>query len=354
MSNVYFLPIKKINRLKEFIKFCNTFDWLKEGQNIALKIHFGNKAHKNNIPPSYISDIIKILKEKKTFPFLTDTNVLYRGERDNTFKHFEIVYLNNYQSLGIPIIIIGGFKGDYEKEVDVKFSHFDKVFVAKEILEVDGIVAITHFKGHMLAGIGGSIKNIGMGCASRKGKFAMHSDISPLINIESCKGCGICAKNCPVNAISIINKKANIDKKLCIGCSQCIHVCPINAISIPWSSVTPKIFQERLVEYAASIILKYKGKFSAINYLINITVDCDCCHNPGEILVDDIGILISNDPVAIDKASVDLIKEKEGKKFGKGVDKFLAVRPNVSYQYQLNYAEKIGLGTTKYQLIEFQ
>ena len=210
------------------------------------------------------------------------------------------------------------------------------------------MIALTHFKGHGLASIGGTIKNIGMGCASRKGKFAMHSDITPQIDREKCIGCGTCAKNCPADAISIKEKKAWIDKEKCIGCAQCIHVCPENIIKIPWSSVSPQTFQERLVEYAAGMIKFYKGNFCAINFLINIAKDCDCCTNPGEIIAKDIGVLISKDPVAIDKSSVDLIKEKEGE------DKFLKIRPNVPYHYQLKYGEEIGLGTTSYKLIPFQ
>lgn len=347
MSDVFFLPIEKIDKIKEFIEYTEIFDFVKEEQKIALKIHFGNSSHNNHIPPEYLKGIVEILKEKKAFPFLTDTNVLYRGERADTFSHLKVAYLHNYHTLGIPILIAGGYMGNDEISIKVNYKHFKEIFVATEYTEIDGMIALTHFKGHELASIGGTIKNIGMGCASRKGKFAMHSNITPQIKREKCTGCGTCVKNCPAGAISIEDGKAKIDEKKCIGCAQCIHVCPEKTIEIPWSSVTPQIFDERLVEYAAGIIKFYKGNFCAINFLINITKNCDCCPDPGERIAKDIGVLVSKDPVAIDKASVDLIKEKEGK------DVFLKARPDVPYHFQLKYGEEIGLGKTSYKLIPF-
>jgi uncharacterized Fe-S center protein len=347
MKNVYFLPFEKIDKLDEFL---NKFDFLKnfkEKDKVGLKIHFGNSHHKNQVPPEFVLPVVNKMKEKNIFGILTDTNVLYRGERDDTFSHFEVIYKNGYDKLGIPILIAGGFDGDYEFEIDINGKHFKKLYFAKEYEKFDGMIAITHFKGHMLSGIGGTIKNMGMGCASRMGKFAMHSNVSPVINISACTGCGKCVNECPFGAISLKDKKSYIDKEKCKGCAWCVHICPSGSINIPWSSVSPGEFQERIVEYAYGIIKFYKGKFFAINFLINIAGDCDCCSNPGELLSKDIGVCISEDPVAVDKCSADLIKEINGK------DVFLEIKPKIDYTTQFEYAEKIGLGSTKYKIILF-
>ncbi len=347
MVNVYFLPFEKIDKLDDFL---NRFDFLKnfsEKDKIGLKIHFGNSHHNNNVSPDFVLPIVNKLKEKNIVGILTDTNVLYRGERDDTFSHLEVVYKKGYDKLGIPILIAGGFDADYEFDIDINGKHFKKLYYAKEYEKFDGMIAITHFKGHGLSGIGGTLKNIGMGCASRKGKFAMHSNISPVVNNSICKGCGKCVENCLFNAITLKNEKAFIDREKCKGCAFCIHVCPFGAINIPWSSVTTEEFQERIVEYAYGIIKFYKDKFLAINFLTNIAGDCDCCSNPGEILSKDIGVCVSDDPVAVDKCSSDLIREINKK------DVFLEIKPKVDYTTQFRYAEKIGLGTTKYKLIVF-
>ena len=346
-SKVFFLPIEKINEIGKFIEETGIFDFIKEEEKIALKIHFGNTKHNNQIPPDYLKDIVKILQNKNCFPFLTDTNVLYRGERADTFSHMKVAYFHKFHTLGIPIIIAGGFNGTDEVPIEVNYKHFREIYVAREYTEIDGMVALTHFKGHMLAGIGGTIKNISMGCASRKGKYAMHASIVPQINRSGCMGCGSCVKECPAGAIELKDKKAYIDEEKCIGCASCVHVCPERVISIPWSSVSPSEFQERLVEYAKGVINQYENKFCAINFLINIASDCDCSSNPGKILSPDIGVVASKDPVAIDKASVDIIKGVAGK------DVFLEKRPNVPYSSQIEYGEKIGLGTSNYELIKF-
>jgi uncharacterized protein len=352
-SRVYFLPVEKIDKIGEFFQFTDILNFIKEKDKIALKIHFGNSGHTNQIKPHYLKDLVKILQEKKSFPFLTDSNVLYRGERDETFSHLKIAYHNGFHKLNIPILIAGGYDGDDKVTLKVNYKHFEKIHLVKEYTKIDGMVALTHFKGHRLPSVAGTIKNLGMGCAARTGKYAMHADITPQIDIEKCVGCGTCVKNCPADAISLKDKKAVIDRNLCIGCAQCVHTCPVNAIDVPWNDITPKSFQEKLVEYAAGMAGMLQGNFCAVNFLTDIAALCDCESHPGEIMAPDIGVLVSKDPIAIDRASVDMIIESECKKCKKGVDNFLMVRPEIDYTYQFKHGEELGAGTTDYQLIEF-
>jgi len=331
--NVYFLPIEKIKNFSDFLEWTGIFDFIEEKDVIALKIHFGNSRHNNHIPSEYSKEIVKIIEKRKCFPFFTDTNVLYRGERENTISHIKVVQLHNYHNLGVPVVIAGGSSGKDESVLKIDGKHFKEIYVAKEFIEIDGMVAITHFKGHVLAGIGGTIKNI------------MHANIVPQINRSGCVGCGSCVKECPAGAIELKNKKAYINEEKCIGCASCIHTCPEKVINIPWSSVSTSEFQERLVEYAKGLISQYGSKFCAISFLINIAFDCDCSSNPGKILSPDIGVLVSKDPVAIDRVSTDLIKEVNGK------DVFEGIRP--PYKYQLEYGEKINLGSMNYKLVSF-
>jgi uncharacterized Fe-S center protein len=151
---------------------------------------------------------------------------------------------------------------------------------------------------------------------------------------------------------------AFIDPKKCIGCGECILSCPSGAIEIQWNESIP-IFQKKMVEHAYGAVQNKKGKVLYLNFLTQISPACDCYGYSDAPIVNDIGILSSEDPVAIDQASVDLVNAEAGNKTSKlkknwdpGEDKFRAVYPEVDWNIQLAYAEEIGMGTRKYELIK--
>ncbi|MDD4353713.1 MAG: DUF362 domain-containing protein, partial [Candidatus Nanoarchaeia archaeon] len=197
----------------------------------------------------------------------------------------------------------------------------------------------THFKGHMMTGFGGALKNIGMGLGSRAGKLDMHSTIRPSVNEKKCIACGTCVKNCPVNAITL-DKKAFINSKICIGCATCIGVCPSRAINIPWSSSSPERLVERICDYSKAVLSLFKNTIF-INCLINITEHCDCHDSKQKKLGEDIGFLSSSDIVSIDSASKDLVIEND-----------MLKEKEKTFNHMLDYAEKIKLGTKKYNKIK--
>ena len=350
-SKVFFLPINRIEELDTLISQTGIFNPFGKNQKIALKLHFGSMTHENTIPYRYLSGIINMLVQKGCAPFVTDTNVLYRDDRATTATHLQVVSKNGYDKLGVPVVIAGGDKGDDETAIKAKSNYYREFFIARQYTEIDGMIAMTHFKGHGLAAIGGTIKNLGMGCASRKGKFAMHARINPKIKTARCVGCGLCAENCPAQAISMVQKIAIIDERKCFGCAQCVHTCPQDAIKIPWSSVSPREFQEKIAEYGNCVRNLFGNRFYCVNFLINITPLCDCETNPGEKIAPDIGVLFSKDPVAIDRACVDMIAQTATGAIGKGIEKFSYIRPGNYPYFQLDYAEKIGLGTNNYELV---
>lgn len=351
MVDVYFLDFNQIKRLEELIEKSGIGSSIKANDLIALKIHFGEQGNKNFVSPSYVKIIADKIKEKGGKPFLSDTNVLYVGKRANSIDHLNVAIAHGFGKVDIPLIISGGLKGKNEVKVPIEGKIFKEVMIASEIYAADTLVGITHFKGHGMTGFGGALKNIGMGCASRTGKFAMHSSVIPRIDLEQCIGCGTCSKYCPGEAIMIKEKKAWIEKAKCIGCGQCIHNCPQRAIMIPWDSVSPELFQRRMVEYVYGALLNKKAK-GFINFLNKITRGCDCMSNPGSPIMPDIGVLASLDPIAIDQASVDLVNQAKGFKMKAGVDKFRTIYPGTDWKFQLEYGEKIGLGSRKYRLIE--
>ncbi len=348
-SKVFFLSY---SRLKEDISLLQRLleavlpEGIKNGDLTALKIHFGEKGNRSFIDPKYVKGIVKALKATGAIPFLTDTNTLYRGSRTTTPTHIKTAIDNGFdiRKTGAPVVIADGLRGESYREVQIDKEFYDKVKIGAEIFLADAIIALTHFKGHELTGFGGTIKNLGMGCACREGKLSQHSTASPFVDRRGCTGCGVCIEDCAFEAITLINTKASINPERCTGCSHCIVVCPTGAIKIQWNESTANV-QKKMAEYALGAIKGKEDMFMCMNFLINITPICDCYGYNKPAITEDIGVLASRDPVAIDHASVELVNRA-------GRDLFKEIYPDIDWDIQLEYGEKIGLGTKGYELIE--
>jgi hypothetical protein len=326
---------------------------------VALKLHFGEKGNTAFIRPVFIRQIVERVKELRGVPFLTDANTLYAGTRGNGVSHIHTAIANGfaYSVLGAPIIIADGLRGASFSEIPIGQTLIKTAYIGKEIAEADALVSIAHFKGHELSGFGGTLKNLGMGCASRRGKLDQHSDLCPKVKAKKCVGCGDCVAHCAQGAISLINNKARINAEQCIGCGECILICPNGAIEIQWSADI-EAFQKKMAEYTLGVLKGKQGKALFINFLTDVSPACDCYGYCDAPIVQDIGILCSLDPVAIDQAAADLVNQRvaaEGSCLaggpGAGKDKFRGIYPRVDWTVQLSHAEAIGLGRRHYELV---
>ncbi|MEW6184496.1 MAG: DUF362 domain-containing protein [Thermodesulfobacteriota bacterium] len=364
-SPVYFLDLKTsfrenrlqgIGRLLDQVPFPKS---LKKNNLVAVKIHFGEKGNTAYIKPIYVRPIVEKVCEWGGKPFLTDANTLYVGTRSDSVAHLITALENGFSfpTVGAPLIIADGIKGKSAVRVSVGQRHFHTVSIASDIVDADALVSVAHFKGHELSGFGGTIKNLGMGCASREGKLSQHSHLAPRIARKKCIGCGECLRQCAQNAFSLVENKAVLDPERCVGCGACILACPQKAVTIRWDA-SIKVFQEKMVEYTLGVLKGKEDRALFINFLMDITPACDCYDHSDRPIVRDIGILASRDPVAIDQAAVDLVNQQPGlkdssltKNFLPGEDKFRGVYPRVDWEIQLKYAEEIGLGNRQYDLI---
>lgn len=313
---------------------------LNENKRVAIKVHFGEKGNTRFVQPSQIRPILTKLKEINNNHFLTDTNTLYRGSRLNEEDHLNLAKEHGFGELDTKIEIADGKLGEDDVSVEIKKEIFDKVRIGRKLAEADSIILISHFKGHVLFGYGGSLKNLSMGFGSRAGKLQMHSKVSPTIDEEKCVGCGVCVDNCSVDAIDIEAGKASINDK-CIGCAKCISVCPHGAVNIPWHGASSEEAQKRAAEYAFGAV-KDKQVF-CVNFINNVTKDCDCLKD-SEIIGKDIGIVASLDPVACDQACYDLCEERNG------TDVFKK-NTGVDGRVLIDKSDNIGVGSKDYELI---
>lgn len=364
-SKVYFSDLRtsvRENLPSKLVRLINSSgieDIITSRPLVAIKLHFGEKGNTAFIRPVLIRPIVDRVRELRASPFLTDTNTLYAGTRSDSVSHLSTAIENGftYSVVKTPVIIADGVRGASSSSVRIDQEIIKTAYLAKDIVESDVLISVAHFKGHELSGFGGTIKNLGMGCASRKGKMEQHSDLSPKVKRSSCVGCGECIEHCAQNAISLNEEKARIDQQKCLGCGECILICPNGAIHVQWSSDIPA-FQKKMVEYTFAVLKGKQGKALFLNFLTDITPACDCYGHSDTPIVQNIGILASKDPVAIEQASVDLVNRQmaaEGSCLTTlrepGDDKFRGLYPQIDWGIQLEHAEKIGLGTRKYELI---
>ena len=307
---------------------------------VPLKLHFGERGNRTYLPQAYYDKVIEILQSHDCKLSYAETTVLYGGSRADGEKHLKLAADHGFDKL--PVVIADGNSGEAAVMVDVPNGHhFERASIAEYLAEAEQVVVLSHFKGHMLAGFGGAIKQLSMGFASKGGKMAMHLGVKPRIMSLFCKKCGLCEKRCNENAISRGKRSFIIDRDKCIGCGACYSICPHHAVSILsigglWNALTGgRVFREKLVEYAGAAHHNKRNIY--INFAVNVTAGCDCEPHPMRKCVSDIGVFASLDPVAVDQACYDAVAQS-GKRF-RGKE-------------QLHYAEKIGIGTRDYELTE--
>ncbi|MFO8062286.1 MAG: DUF362 domain-containing protein [bacterium] len=345
MSDVFYIPISSrkdlLKKIFTGMDKCNLKAVAGKNNLVAVKVHFGEHGNLAFIKPAYLNFICQHIEEEGGRPFLTDTNTLYRGERSNSVSHIKNALFNGFGNY--PIIIADGLRGESYEEIEINGEMSKTAYIGSDIYYSDGLVIVSHFKGHDLSGFGGAIKNIGMGGASKKGKLSMHSNIHPNVNEDKCIGCMICSQWCNYDAIEKKNDKSHINPDRCTGCGLCIETCPQGAIKINWDIASDDM-QKRLAEYAYGAV---KGKKCIyINFVQDITPSCDCFPYSDKPVAPDVGVLVSGDPVAIDRASYDLVNEKAGRKV------FEEIHESVNCLVQLEHGEKTGLGSNEYTLRE--
>lgn len=346
---------QETNKFAKLKRLCEVIDLksiVSGGELSGIKIHFGEYGNDTHLRPQFARCVVDQIKAAGVKPFLTDTSTLYSGMRHNAVDHLTVATLHGYTPAVIdaPVIIADGLYGENDIPVTINRKHFQQVWIADAIRRVPSLIVMSHFKGHQMAGFGGAIKNLAMGGASVRGKRDQHKT-HVQVDDAICIGCGRCVKVCPQQALALVDGKSHVDISKCIGCFECITVCPVKAISVDWETEMEP-FVERMVEYAYGVVKDRQDKVGFINFVMNVTPDCDCAAWSDSMLVADIGILASRDPVALDQACFDLVNKAVSldPKLAEAEDKFTARWPHTRGPVQLKYAEEIGLGTREYTL----
>ncbi len=351
-------------KLKRLIRAAGIGEIEMDGKFVAIKMHFGELGNLGFLRPNYARAVADVVKELGGIPFLTDCNTLYTGSRKNAIEHMECAWENGFTPLtvGCPIIIADGLKGTDDISVPVKGGEYIKeAKIGHAIMDADIIISLTHFKGHEMTGFGGAIKNLGMGCGSRAGKKAQHSNGKPHIGEDICRGCRRCQRECANNGLEYdeTTKKMHVNTENCVGCGRCLGACNFDAIAFDTDAAVKEL-NCRMAEYSKAVI-DGRPNFH-ISLIVDVSPNCDCHAENDAPILPNIGMFASFDPLALDQACVDaclaceplpnsqLSDNMKRADFHDRHDHFENSTPDAEYKTCLEHAEKIGVGHREYEL----
>ena len=352
-------------KLKRLVKAAGLGDIDMDGKFVAVKMHFGELGNMSYLRPNYAKAVVDFVKQHGGKPFLTDCNTLYPGSRKNAVEHLYCAWENGFTPLtvGCPVIIGDGLKGTDDIAVPVRGGEYVKeAKIGRAVMDADIFISLSHFKGHEMAGFGGAIKNIGMGCGSRAGKKDQHCNGKPVVNQALCRGCRMCMKECANNGLKfdVDIKKMQVVTENCVGCGRCIGACNFDAIRFSEDAAVKEL-NCRMAEYAKAVV-DGRPNFH-ISLICDVSPTCDCHAGNDAPILPDVGMFASFDPLALDKACVDVCLKQTplpGSVLSENMalptfvdrcDHFDNANPNAEYRTCLEHAAKIGLGSLDYESI---
>jgi uncharacterized Fe-S center protein len=302
---------------------------LSPGDIVAIKTHMGEAYNVGYLRPIIVRALVDAIKERGCRPFVTDTTTMpYHPwiSRTLAIDYLETANRNGYNqaSMGCPVIIADGWLGTDDVIVDLKGrgNYLNKQFVARALADADALLSVAHFKGHPAGGYGGALKNIGVGGASKRGKMNLHGALAgdkPVIDSKLCPGrkCEwweVCQDCCPEGAIQVTDQGLEVDLEACVYCFACANLC-VNMAgknSIQRFDHLPALGRRIADSALATLMTKEPEKAFFINYALDITPTCDCYGWTDTPIVNSLGVLGSFDPLAVDKACIDLMNQAPG------------------------------------------
>jgi uncharacterized Fe-S center protein len=355
-------------RVRRLVRRAGLAEVVGAREMVAIKVHWGERENTAHLRPVFVRAVVEAVRKAGGRPFVTDTNVLYRGHRHDALANLETAQIQGFTqaTLDAPLLVADGLNGRDAVDVPIPGGRrLKSTKVASAIHAADALVVLSHVKGHLLFGFGGALKNLGMGCTTPAGKQVLHSDVHPTVDESRCIGCTRCGLVCPVEAITFPERPpgwagrgkvvAHIDGPVCLGCGECPAVCPEEAIPIQWETAQAPLM-EKTAEAASATVTNKAGKVLYVNFLVDVVPDCDCFSLTRAPVVPDLGFLASTDPVAVDQASVDLINAAVP-----CAGSLLAGKPGSGdhvrdlfdrdYTGLLAHAELLGMGTRRYELV---
>lgn len=268
--------------------------------NVAIKVHSGEAGNQNFLRPEFWKPVVEHVGGT-----IVECNTAYEGERNSSEKHMKLLKGHGWNAcFDVDLMDLEG--PDVEIPIPRYHTHLKSDIMGKNFMKYDSMLVLAHFKGHPMGGYGGALKQLSIGCASTAGKVNIHS----------------------------AGKYTKAEEQ-----------------GIVWEDLPPQdAFLESMAEAASAVVDHFHDNIVYVNVMANMSVDCDCCSVAEDPCLKDIGILASTDPVAIDRACIDLVK-KSG---DPGVAHFMERVTSRNGEHTIDHAAAMGIGVTEYELIEVE
>ncbi len=349
-----------LDKLEHVFNELGLSEAIQKDAKVMIKTHMGLYGNTNHIRPAYVRKLVDLVKHAGGIPFVSDTCSLGYGSarpyggRTSAPDYYTRAEMNGYTqaTVGAPIIIADGYWGADFLEYPIDGRFIKSVPVPSAVFDCDIIIALSHAKFHHI-GIASSLKNIGVGLVAKKGKSVVHSPTGLEVYPDKCLGreCSECIAVCPTRCIAIDNT-LNVDISRCIQCGHCSSICSgtvkAGALKLTWSGQN---MAEKIVENTWGVLQTIgPEKFYFINLATDISNMCDCVCYGAPLLMHDLGIFGSRDPVAIDAATAS--------QMGTAARNVMAdASANVDELLQRSekfflHGEQIGLGSSEYELVK--
>ncbi|MCF8029984.1 MAG: DUF362 domain-containing protein [Desulfohalobiaceae bacterium] len=305
-DTVFFVPWdisgNMLERSKELYKRAGTFDVVSPGDKVAIKLHAGELGNPNYVRPFFLKHIVDQVRSLGGKPFLTDTTTYYPLQRNNAVDHMETAVANGFGFA--PFIVADGLRSENGISQPSPDPLLSDVEVAGAVHQADAMIVVSHLKGHPLTGFGGAIKNVGMGCVTKKTKLEQHRLLDLVVHEDYCQGCGTCVEACWLDVPRIESDVMVIDSPYCMRCPICSSVCPEGAITL---ENRDRILHGLSVAAKGVMDTFPPGKVSYVNFANDVSTVCDCAAAQGDKYIKDVGIFASHSPLSIDALGLEHI-----------------------------------------------